>query len=116
MQFRNLANPARLRLAMDDLAPRAIRLHRVNQPGIHRIAVQGAARLGQHIRERRRRRFHRDIGQRGHREIRHQCRGLIPSAKIVKGYEKVEAGMPIYQGVLTDAQIDSIILFIKTLK
>ena len=41
---------------------------------------------------------------------------LIPSAKIVKGYEKVEAGMPIYSGVLTDAQIDSIILFIKTLK
>jgi glucose/arabinose dehydrogenase len=41
---------------------------------------------------------------------------LIPSAKIVKGYEKVEAGMPVYQGVLSDSQVDSLILFIKTLK
>lgn len=41
---------------------------------------------------------------------------LIPSAKTVKGYEKVEAGMPVYQGVLSDSQIRSIILFIKTLK
>jgi cytochrome c2 len=41
---------------------------------------------------------------------------LVPSAKIVKGYEKVEAGMPVYSGVLSDAQIQSIILFIKTLK
>jgi hypothetical protein len=41
---------------------------------------------------------------------------LIPSAKIVKGYEKVEAGMPVYSGVLSEAQIQSIILFIKTLK
>ena len=30
---------------------------------------------------------------------------LIPSAKIVKGYEKVEAGMPVYSGVLSDSQI-----------
>ena len=41
---------------------------------------------------------------------------LVPSAKIVKGYEKVEAGMPVYSGVLSDSQIQSIILFIKTLK
>jgi cytochrome c2 len=41
---------------------------------------------------------------------------LVPSAKTVKGYEKVEAGMPVYQGVLSDSQIQSIILFIKTLK
>jgi mono/diheme cytochrome c family protein len=41
---------------------------------------------------------------------------LIPSAKIVKGYEKAETGMPVYQGVLSDSQIQSIILFIKTLK
>lgn len=41
---------------------------------------------------------------------------LIPSAKTVKGFEKVEAGMPVYQGVLSDSQIQSIILFIKTLK
>jgi cytochrome c2 len=41
---------------------------------------------------------------------------LIPSAKIVKGYEKAETGMPVYAGVLNDSQIQSIILFIKTLK
>jgi cytochrome c2 len=41
---------------------------------------------------------------------------LTPAAKIVKGYEKVEAGMPVYSGVLTDSQVDSIILYIKTLK
>lgn len=41
---------------------------------------------------------------------------LTPAAKVVKGFEKVEAGMPPYAGVLTDAQIDSVILFIKSLK
>ncbi len=41
---------------------------------------------------------------------------LNPGAKIVKGYEKVEAGMPVYAGVLNDAQIESLILFIKSLK
>ncbi len=41
---------------------------------------------------------------------------LTPAAKIVKGYEKIEAGMPVYSGVLNDAQIDSIIMFIKTLQ
>jgi cytochrome c2 len=40
---------------------------------------------------------------------------LNPAAKVVKGYEKVEAGMPVYAGVLTDPQIESIILFIKSL-
>jgi cytochrome c2 len=39
-----------------------------------------------------------------------------PSAKVVKGYEKLDAGMPIYAGVLNDSQIDSLILFIKSLK
>ncbi len=39
-----------------------------------------------------------------------------PAAKVVKGYEKLDTGMPIYAGVLTDAQIDSLILFIKSLK
>ena len=33
-----------------------------------------------------------------------------PSAKIVKGFEKFDTGMPIYAGVLSDAQIESIIL------
>ncbi|MBL9144967.1 MAG: c-type cytochrome [Verrucomicrobiaceae bacterium] len=39
-----------------------------------------------------------------------------PPAKVVKGYEKLDAGMPIYAGVLNDSQIDSLILFIKSLK
>jgi glucose/arabinose dehydrogenase/cytochrome c2 len=41
---------------------------------------------------------------------------LDPSAKIAPGFEKVEAGMPSYAGVLTPRQIDSIILFIKSLQ
>jgi cytochrome c2 len=41
---------------------------------------------------------------------------LNPAAKVVKGFEKVEAGMPPYAGVLTDTQVDSVILFIKSLK
>jgi len=41
---------------------------------------------------------------------------LAPADKIVKGYEKIEAGMPIYAGVLNDAQIESLIMFIKTLQ
>jgi cytochrome c2 len=41
---------------------------------------------------------------------------LNPAAKIVKGYEKVEAGMPVYSGVLTDSQVNSIIMYIKSLK
>ncbi len=41
---------------------------------------------------------------------------LTPAAKTVKGYEKVEAGMPVYSGVLNDSQVDSLILFIKTLQ
>ncbi len=41
---------------------------------------------------------------------------LAPAAKVVKGYEKVEAGMPVYAGVLTDSQIESLILFIKSLR
>jgi cytochrome c2 len=41
---------------------------------------------------------------------------LEPSAKIVKGFEKSETGMPIYAGVLNDSQLESVILFIKTLR
>ena len=41
---------------------------------------------------------------------------LTPAAKVVKGYEKIEAGMPVYSGVLNDAQIESLIMFIKTLQ
>jgi mono/diheme cytochrome c family protein len=41
---------------------------------------------------------------------------LAPTAKFAAGYEKGDAGMPSYAGVLTDAQIDSLILYIKSLK
>jgi mono/diheme cytochrome c family protein len=41
---------------------------------------------------------------------------LEPTAKIAAGFEKGEAGMPSYAGVLTPEQIDAIILYIQTLK
>ncbi len=41
---------------------------------------------------------------------------LEPAAKMVPGYEKRETGMPSYAGVLTPQQIESIILYIKSLK
>lgn len=41
---------------------------------------------------------------------------LQPAAKIVPGFERSETVMAPYAGVLTDPQIDSLILFIKTLK
>ena len=41
---------------------------------------------------------------------------LDPSAKIVTGYERGESGMPSYVGVLTDAQIESLVQFIRTLR
>lgn len=41
---------------------------------------------------------------------------LNPSAKVVKGFEKFDAGMPIYAGILNDSQIESLILYIKSLK
>jgi cytochrome c2 len=41
---------------------------------------------------------------------------LDPSAKVVSGYERGEVGMPSYAGVLTDREIESIILFIKSLE
>ncbi len=41
---------------------------------------------------------------------------LTPATQVVKGFERVEAGMPQYAGVLTDEQVESLILFIKSLK
>jgi cytochrome c551/c552 len=41
---------------------------------------------------------------------------LQPGAKVVSGYERGDVSMPSYLGVLTDPQIESIILFIKRLK
>ena len=39
-----------------------------------------------------------------------------PAAKIVRGFEKSEAGMPSYEGVITDTQIEALILYIKSLR
>ena len=41
---------------------------------------------------------------------------LKPEAKIAPGYGRGGTGMPSYAGVLTDQQIDSLILFIKSLR
>jgi len=41
---------------------------------------------------------------------------LEPTAKVVLGFEKNDTGMPSYAGVLTDAQIEALVLYIKTLK
>jgi len=40
---------------------------------------------------------------------------LEPAAKIVEGYERGEVSMPSYAGVLSDSQIESLVLFIKSL-
>jgi len=37
-----------------------------------------------------------------------------PTAKVVKGFEKGEYAMPSYAGALTDSQIESLVLFIKS--
>jgi mono/diheme cytochrome c family protein len=39
----------------------------------------------------------------------------VPNAKIVKDFDKSDAGMPSYEGVLQDAQIEAIILYIQSL-
>ena len=41
---------------------------------------------------------------------------LNASAKIAAGFEKGEFAMPSYAGVLSDSQIDSLVLYIKSLK
>jgi cytochrome c2 len=41
---------------------------------------------------------------------------LDPTAKLAPGFEKGEAGMPSYAGVLTPPQIEALILYIKSLK
>jgi len=41
---------------------------------------------------------------------------MDPGAKIVSGYENSESGMPNYSGVLSPAQIESMVLFIKSLQ
>ncbi|HEY1173170.1 MAG TPA: DUF6797 domain-containing protein [Verrucomicrobiae bacterium] len=39
-----------------------------------------------------------------------------PPAKLVKGFEKSDAGMPSYEGVITESQIEALVLYLKTLK
>ena len=39
-----------------------------------------------------------------------------PNAKVVKGFEKFDTGMPIYAGILNESQIESLVLYIKSLK
>jgi cytochrome c2 len=41
---------------------------------------------------------------------------LEPTAKIVLGFEKNDTGMPSYAGVLTEEQIQALIVYIKSLK
>lgn len=41
---------------------------------------------------------------------------LNPGARVVKGFEKFDTGMPIYAGILNESQIQSLILYIQTLK
>jgi len=40
---------------------------------------------------------------------------LKPAAKVVKAYAESDVGMPSYEGVLSESQIDSLILFIQSL-
>jgi cytochrome c2 len=39
-----------------------------------------------------------------------------PNARIVRGFDKSDTGMPSYQGVINDAQVEALILYIKSLK
>ena len=41
---------------------------------------------------------------------------LEPTAKIVTGFGRIGMGMPSYAGVLTEQQLESVLLFIKSLK
>jgi cytochrome c2 len=41
---------------------------------------------------------------------------LQPSAKILQEYKKSEYAMPSFAGVITDSQLESLVLYIKSLK
>ncbi|MGY8719441.1 MAG: c-type cytochrome, partial [Verrucomicrobiia bacterium] len=41
---------------------------------------------------------------------------LTPGAKVAEGAVTGEAGMPIYEGVLNDEQVESLVIYIKSLK
>ena len=39
-----------------------------------------------------------------------------PSRRVVNGFEKSDAGMPSYEGVLSEGQIECLVLYIKSLR
>lgn len=41
---------------------------------------------------------------------------LDPSAKIVAGYDKSETSMPSYEGLLSRPQIESLVLYLRSLQ
>jgi mono/diheme cytochrome c family protein len=41
---------------------------------------------------------------------------LDPTAKVAAGFEKGEYAMPSFAGVLSDAQVESVVLFLRSLK
>jgi mono/diheme cytochrome c family protein len=41
---------------------------------------------------------------------------LEPAAKVVRGFEKSETSMPSYEGVLSSAQIEALVAYIKGLR
>jgi mono/diheme cytochrome c family protein len=41
---------------------------------------------------------------------------VTPSASVARGFDQSDAGMPSYAGVLTDAEIESVILYIQSLR
>ena len=41
---------------------------------------------------------------------------LNPAAKVTKGYNPKDVGMPSYRGILPDSDIESLLLYIQSLK
>ena len=39
-----------------------------------------------------------------------------PAAKVVRGFDKSDTGMPSYEGVISDSQIEALLLYIKSLR
>ncbi|HMO65588.1 MAG TPA: hypothetical protein PKE47_10280, partial [Verrucomicrobiota bacterium] len=38
------------------------------------------------------------------------------AARIVRGFDRSDTGMPSYEGVLADAQIEALVLYLKTVE
>ncbi len=39
-----------------------------------------------------------------------------PAARVVRGFDRSDIGMPSYEGVLTDPQIEALVLYLKTVR